>query len=120
MLVSHTASRDSAYRVANSAASTPTFKTTMAYSQKTIDMVMRAPKTPGNQLGRWAVHHDFSVVRISKALGVTRQTAYNWFAGGDIFPAYEHRVETLLTFLQNSRSADEAWRKICQHYDLRP
>ena len=118
MLVSHVASRNSAYRVANSAASTPTFNTTMAYSQKTIDMVMRAPKTPGNQLGRWAVHHDFSVVRISVALGVTRQTAYNWFAGGDIFPAYEHRVETLLKFLQTSRSADEAWGKICQHYNL--
>ena len=96
------------------------FKNTMAYSQKTIDMVMRAPKTPGNQLGRWAVHHNFSVVRISKALGITRQTAYNWFAGGDIFAAYEHRVETLLKYLQNSRSADEAWRKICQHYGLQP
>jgi hypothetical protein len=69
----------------------------MAYSQKTIDAIMRAPKTSGNQLGRWAAHHNFSVVRISKALGVSRQTVYNWFEGGDIFPAYEHRVDTLLT-----------------------
>jgi hypothetical protein len=92
----------------------------MAYSQKTIDAIMRAPKTPGNQLGRWAAHHNFSVVRISKALGVSRQTVYNWFEGGDIFPAYEHRVETLLKFLQTSHSADEAWRKICQHYNLVP
>jgi predicted transcriptional regulator len=92
----------------------------MAYSQKTIDAIMRAPKTSGNQLGRWAAHHNFSVVRISKALGVSRQTVYNWFEGGDIFPAYEHRVETLLKFLQNSHSADEAWRKICQHYNLVP
>jgi hypothetical protein len=45
---------------------------------------------------------------------------YNWFEGGDIFPAYEHRVDTLLTFLQQSHSADEAWRKICQHYNLAP
>jgi len=92
----------------------------MAYSQKTIDAIMRSPKTSGNQLGRWAAHHNFSVVRISKALGVSRQTVYNWFEGGDIFPAYEHRVDTLLTFLQQSHSADEAWRKICQHYNLAP
>jgi hypothetical protein len=57
-------------------------------------------------------------VRISKALGVTRQTAYNWFAGGEIFPAYGHRVDTLRTYLQNSRSADEAWKKICNHYNI--
>ena len=38
----------------------------MAYSQKTIDAIMRAPKTQGNQLGRWAVHLNFSVVRIAK------------------------------------------------------
>jgi len=92
----------------------------MAYSQKTIDAIMRAPKTPGNQLGRWAVHLNFSVVRIAKALGVSRQTVYNWFEGGEIFVAYEHRVETMLTYLKNSKTADEAWRKICQHYGLAP
>lgn len=92
----------------------------MAYSQKTIDAIMRAPKTTGNQLGRWAAHLDFSVVRISQALGVSRQTVYNWFEGGEIFPAYEHRVETLLTFLKSSRTADEAWTKVCKHYNLAP
>ena len=92
----------------------------MAYSQKTIDTIMRATKTQGNQLGRWAVHLNFSVVRIAKALGVSRQTVYNWFEGGEIFVAYEHRVETMLTYLKSSKTADEAWRKICQHYGLAP
>jgi hypothetical protein len=92
----------------------------MAYSQKTINDIMRAPKTDGNQLGRWAVHLDFSVVRISKALGVSRQTVYNWFVGGDIFPAYVHRVDTLLAYLKESHTAEEAWRKICKHYNLVP
>ena len=92
----------------------------MAYSQKTIDAIMRAPKTTGNQLGRWAAHLDFSVVRISKALGVSRQTVYNWFEGGDIFPAYEVRAETLLKIVQSKPSADEAWREICRVYNLRP
>ena len=42
---------------------------------------MAAPKTPGNQLGRWAIHLDFPVTKMAKALGVTRQTVYNWFVG---------------------------------------
>jgi DNA-binding XRE family transcriptional regulator len=92
----------------------------MAYSQKTIDAIMRAPKTSGNQLGRWAAHHNFSVVRIAKALGVSRQTVYNWFEGGEIFPAYEYRVETLLTILRAAHSADDAWRKICWQFGLEP
>lgn len=90
----------------------------MAYSQNVINLVMASPKTPGNQLGRWAIHLDFPVTKISKALGVTRQTVYNWFEGKDVFVAYQNRVELLLTIMQSSRTADEAWRRICQEYNL--
>ena len=89
-------------------------------SEKTIERIYKAPKTLGNQLGRWCVHRDFSVMRVAKALGVTRQTVYNWFEGGDIFPAYEVRAETLLKIVQSKPSADEAWREICRVYNLRP
>jgi hypothetical protein len=92
----------------------------MAYSQKMINEVADAPKSLGNQLGRWAIYHDFSVVRVSKALGVTRQTVYNWFLGKDIFPAYVDRAELLLKVLQNAKNADDAWRTICKHYNLAP
>jgi predicted DNA-binding protein YlxM (UPF0122 family) len=92
----------------------------MAYSQKIIDDVMKTPKSLGNQLGRWAIHHDFSVVRISKALGVTRQTVYNWFLGKDIFPAYEDRAEWLLKILSTSHNADDAWRRVCKELNLKP
>ena len=92
----------------------------MAYSQKTIDRVRFAKKTPGNQLGRWAVHLDFPVTKIAYALGVTRQTVYNWFEGKDVFIAYQNRVELLLKIMQSSKTADEAWRKICKEYDLKP
>ncbi len=98
-------------------ASTPT-QPKMSYSQKTIDAVMAAPKTPGNQLGRWAIHLDFPVTKIAKALGVTRQTVYNWFVGKDVFVAYQNRVELLLLIMKSSRNADEAWRKICHEYNL--
>ena len=92
----------------------------MAYSQKIIDTVASSPKTIGNQLGRWAIHLDFPVTKIAEALGVTRQTVYNWFEGEDVFVAYQNRVELLLTIMQSSRTADEAWRKICHQYNLEP
>lgn len=92
----------------------------MPYSQHVISAVVAAPKTPGNQLGRWAIHLDFPVTKIAKALGVTRQTVYNWFAGKDVFVAYQNRVELLLKIMQSSKTADEAWRRICQEYNLEP
>jgi len=92
----------------------------MPYSEKTIAAISNAPKSLGNQLGRWCVHRDFSVVRVAKALGVTRQTVYNWFMGGEIFSAYETRAETLLNILRKNPTAETAWKEICQLYDLNP
>ena len=90
----------------------------MAYSQKIIDLVKSSPKTPGNQLGRWAIHLDFPVTKISRALGVTRQTVYNWFNGGEVFVAYRPAATALLKILQSSSTADEAWRKTCKAFAL--
>jgi hypothetical protein len=90
----------------------------MAYSQKIIDLVNSSPKTPGNQLGRWAIYLDFPVTKIAYALGVTRQTVYNWFEGKDVFIAYQDRVNLLLKIMSSSATADEAWRKICKLYNL--
>ena len=81
---------------------------------------MAAKKTPGNQLGRWAVHLDFPVTKIAYALGVTRQTVYNWFEGKDVFVAYQNRVDLLVKIMSTSNTADEAWRKICLEYNLEP
>ena len=74
----------------------------------------------GVKLGKKCIKLGVSVANIAVYLGVSRQTVYNWFEGGDIFPAYEHRVDTLLTILKAAHSADDAWRKICQHYGLVP
>ena len=63
---------------------------------------------------------DFPVTKIAYALGVTRQTVYNWFEGKDVFVAYQNRVEFLTKIMSSSKTADEAWRKICQHYNLVP
>jgi len=92
----------------------------MAYSEKIISIVANAPRTPGSILGRWAVHLNFPVTKIAYALGVTRQTVYNWFEGKDIFVAYQDRVELLTNIMSTSKTADEAWRKICKAYNLEP
>lgn len=91
----------------------------MAYSPKIIDEVKRSPKTLGNQLGRWAVHLNFPVTKISAATGATRQTVYNWFSGGEVFVAYRPYVEALIKIMQSSSTADEAWRKTCQTFNLK-
>lgn len=90
----------------------------MAYSQKVIDAVSATPKSLGNQLGRWAIHHNMPVTHIAKALGVSRQTVYNWFTGTEIFVAYRDRADLMLRILQTSNSADDAWRRVCEEFNL--
>ena len=92
----------------------------MPYQQKVIDAITKTPKSLGNQLGRWAVYHDFPVTKISAALGVSRQTVYNWFTGTEVFVAYRGRVEDLTKILSTSQSADDAWRRVCTEYNLDP
>jgi plasmid maintenance system antidote protein VapI len=91
----------------------------MAYSQKIIDAVAEAPKSSGNQLGRWAIYLDLPVTKIASALGVTRQTVYNWFIGKtEVFVAYQDRVDLMIKIMQNSDNATQAWKRICQAYNL--
>lgn len=90
----------------------------MPYSPQVKAAVKKAPKTLGNQLGRWAVHLDFSAIRIAKVTGASRQSVYNWFGGGQVFVAYRAPVEALLKILQSSGTADEAWSKACKAFKL--
>jgi hypothetical protein len=92
----------------------------MPYSQKVIDEVTSKPKTLGNQLGRWAIYYEIPVSKIAEALGITRQTAYNWFLGKDIFPAYRDRAEWMLKIFTSARNADDAWRTVCKELNLEP
>jgi hypothetical protein len=83
----------------------------MAYSESLRKTTLSAPKTLGNQLGRWAIHLDFPVIHVAKFTGATRQTVYNWFSGTDVTPAYRMRVQSLLNILQSSSTVEEAMRK---------
>lgn len=91
----------------------------MAYSTKTVDTVKKAPKSLGNRLGRWAVHLDFPVSKIAYITGVSRQTVYNWFGGGEVFVAYRPSVEALITLFQTSSTNEEAWIKACKEFNIR-
>lgn len=90
----------------------------MAYSPEVIAAVKKAPKTLGNQLGRWAIHLEFPVTKIAKATGASRQSVYNWFHGGEVFIAYRPTVEAVLKLLQSSSTKEEAWSKICKAFNL--
>jgi len=90
----------------------------MAYSDKLKKLVRDAPRTPGSTLGRWAVHLEFPVTKLAYALGVTRQTIYNWFAGGEVFVAYQQRVDLMTSIMATSSTAKEAWIRICKVYNL--
>jgi len=83
----------------------------MPYSDTVKSTTKAAPKTLGNQLGRWAIYLDFPVIQISQYTGATRQTVYNWFSGTDVTPAYRDRVTSLLNILQTSTTVEEAMRK---------
>lgn len=90
----------------------------MPYSDKTIYTVKKAPRSLGNSLGRLAVDLDFSVSRIAQATGATRQTVYNWMAGGEVLSPYKPAVERLIAILKNARTAEDAWRVVCQDFNL--
>lgn len=90
----------------------------MPYSDKTIYSVKKGPRTLGNTLGRLAVDLDFSVMRIAKATGATRQTVYNWLVGGDVLSPYKPAVEKLTHILKTARTAEEAWGYTCQEFNL--
>jgi hypothetical protein len=86
----------------------------MPYSDAVKQSVASAPKTVGNQLGRWAVHLDFPVMAISRYTGATRQTVYNWFSGKEVTNAYKERVKSMLNILQTSSTIEEALKKCNQ------
>lgn len=91
----------------------------MGYSEKLKQRVEQAPRTLGNQLGRWAIHHDVSAQKLALVTGATRQTVYNWFTGSDVTPAYRDVAKVVLTTLINSHTGEDAWRALCQQFNIR-
>jgi hypothetical protein len=89
------------------------------YSTQLKAAIAKAPRTLGGELGRRAIVLDFSVIRIAKATGATRQTVYNWLTGtADISPAYEDKVRTLFQIMGQASTGEEAWVKACQTFKL--
>ena len=92
----------------------------MSYSVKTVKAVKASPKTLGSQLGRWAVHLDFSVIRIAQVTGASRQTVYNWITGKNtVLGPYRPAVERLLKILMKANDNEQAWRDACQEFSIK-
>jgi hypothetical protein len=89
----------------------------MPYAVKTITTVKHGNRSLGNKLGRLAVDLDFSVMRIGRLTGASRQTVYNWIVGGDVLAPYRPLVEKLIVILQSSTNADTAWTQACQKFN---
>lgn len=92
----------------------------MPYAASTVYTINRGPRNLGNTLGRLAVAIDFSVLRIAKATGASRQTVYNWLSGGEVIVPYRPLVEQLINILRSARTAEEAWKKTCKEFNLQP
>lgn len=90
----------------------------MAYQAQLIAQIKAQPLTLGTRLGRWAVFLGLPVTKIALATGATRQSVYNWMKGGEIFVAYQPAVKRVLECMQSSKTAEEAWGKICWAFNL--
>jgi AcrR family transcriptional regulator len=90
----------------------------MAYSNQVKQQILQAAEGLGKDLGQQALRLDFSVPRIAKSVGATRQTVYNWFSGGPVAPYYREKVQTLLDILLKSHTAEQAWREACARFQL--
>lgn len=92
----------------------------MPYAVQTIYLIRKGPRNLGNSLGRLAIDLDFSVLRIAKLTGATRQTVYNWLSGGEVLAPYRPAIERLIEILKSAKTADKAWEKACQEFNLQP
>jgi len=92
----------------------------MPYSSQFISRIKAKPPTElGTLLALWAIYHNISVAKIATATGATRQSVYNWMNGAGVLKVYEERLKRLLLCMQGSKTSEEAWRKICQEFNLR-
>ena len=71
------------------------------YSQRLIEVNKLADDSLGVALGRLCIERDISVNRVSKYLGVSRATIYNWFWGSTI-PAKKHE-ESIVAFIRQHK-----------------
>lgn len=91
----------------------------MPYSPKVIARINSRPDTLGTRLGKRAVAIDIPAAKLSSAIGATRQSVYNWMNGGEVFVAYRPAVERIIAIMNDSKTAEEAWRKICLEFSLK-
>ena len=89
------------------------------YSTRLIELNNNADdQLLGVRLGRVCIANDVPVLAVAMALGVSRQTVYNWLSDGEVMGAYRPPVERLINILQTAKTADEAWGVACREFNL--
>ena len=91
----------------------------MPYRPKIVAVIKAQPLTLGVRLGRWAVYLDVPAVKLALAIGATRQSIYNWMKGGEVFPGYRVAVTQAIDCMKDSKTAEEAWKKMCAEFKLK-
>ena len=91
----------------------------MPYHADFVQKVKAQPITLGVSLGRWAIAIDLPVSKIAVAVGASRQSVYNWMKGGEVFVGYRLAVKRVVKCMQESQTAEEAWKKMCTEFDLK-
>ena len=72
----------------------------------------------GVRFGRHCIDSNISVIEVVEKLGVSRQSVYNWFKGGEVFVAYRPIVSALIQVMQTSGNAEEVWIRSVQLFNL--
>lgn len=93
--------------------------TTMPYHIDFVEKVKTQPSSLGTTLGRWAIFLDLPVSKIATAVGATRQSVYNWMKGGEVFAGYRPAVSQAIDCMKDSKTAEEAWKKMCVEFKLK-
>lgn len=82
------------------------------------DDTLNADSPLGVWLVNLAAQHNVSITKIARAVGASRQTIYNWGHGRQMLSVFQPRVQKIVSILKNTKPEEEAWRKICQAFDL--
>jgi transposase-like protein len=78
----------------------------------------KRPPVEGSMFVLNALNFGLSITQIAKAVGVSRQTVYNWMRGGKVLNICKRPMNVTTEIIKSSITPDEAWSKICRMLDL--
>ena len=84
------------------------------YTHSFKERVLSSPESIGTLLAKEAMRLDVAPSVLQAHIGVSKQTLYNWFRGGNIARPYRRSVELTLEAMAKSNTQDEVLKQLCQ------